>query len=217
MSQLLPDDRQPVVTQDSQRPSSPQLDQLIPFPPGTCLDGKYVIEGELGRGGFGIVLLAREIGLDNREVALKLPRPDLEWKADQIAKFRDEARKVARLNERGIPTIYQILDVTVRDKPTVCVVQQYIPGTSLSRWWKMRQGTPDAYDQLAEMLADIAVVLARPHAKSLFHRDLKPDNVLVDLEDNPYVLDFGLALHVNERKQEAGSGDAFRDGSIHGA
>jgi serine/threonine protein kinase len=67
------------------------------------------------------------------------------------------------------------------------------------------------------MLADIAVVLARPHAKSLFHRDLKPDNVLVDLEDNPYVLDFGLALHVNERKQEAGSGDAFRDGSIHGA
>jgi len=169
-----------------------------------CLDGKYIIERELGRGGFGIVLLAREVSLDNRRVALKLPRPDIAWSKAQIARFREEASKVARLDERGIPTIYQIFDLIVHEQPTVCVVQQYIAGSCLSRWWKRQQETPDAYDRLATMVADIAAVLAVPHAKSLFHRDLKPDNILVDDRGRPSVLDFGLALHVNERTREEG-------------
>lgn len=173
------------------------------FPRGTLLDGRYQIERELGRGGFGLVLLAEEIALD-RKVALKLPRPDIEWSSEQLDRFRDEARMVARFRERGIATIYQIFETSVLGRSTVCVVQQYVSGTSLSRWWERQQDRPDRYDLLAKLLADLSAVLEIAHREGLFHRDLKPDNILVDSDGQPYVLDFGLALHVSERTRSVG-------------
>jgi serine/threonine protein kinase len=150
------------------------------------LGGQYRIVRLLGRGGMGAVFLAREVSLD-RLVALKvLP----EGSADEEARerFRREARTVAQLNHPNIVPLLGFGDVS----RTMYLVMGYVNGESLGDRLKRdgKLGTDDA----RRVLADIADGLDYAHRHGVIHRDIKPDNILIDDESGRALLaDFGIA------------------------
>lgn len=164
--------------------------------------GRFQIRRSLGQGGFGSVFLAWDPQLE-REVVLKIPRLDKHWTLEQRKQFAAEARTTARLRGPGIVTVFDVLEIDIVDRPSICVVQEYLPGTTLSDWLA-QQTRPRNWDRCAELVAEIAEILSSAHQQQLFHRDLKPDNILLDPQGRVHVLDFGLALHVSERTQQTG-------------
>ncbi|MFM7071945.1 MAG: protein kinase domain-containing protein [Planctomycetota bacterium] len=162
--------------------------------------GRYTILGELGRGGFAIVYLAHDPKL-GREVALKIPRPDKEWSTKDLNDFAAEARRTVGLKGKGILTIHDLLECTILGRPSACVIQEYLNGENLQKWLSKRSG-PIAPDTIAKLIAQIAEILDTAHRQGFIHRDVKPDNILMDTGGRPHLLDFGLALHVSERTRD---------------
>jgi serine/threonine protein kinase len=152
--------------------------------------GSYVIEALLGVGGMGAVYRARDSRL-GRRVALKVVRPDREDRTGVAPEDRllGEARAVAALRHRHIVQVY---DAGVADGLTY-LAMEYVEGTPL------RAKIGDASVPLQtrkRWLVEIAEALAAAHRVGIVHRDVKPDNVLVDVEGAAVVLDFGLAKRV---------------------
>ncbi|MEE8523348.1 MAG: protein kinase, partial [Thermoanaerobaculia bacterium] len=147
--------------------------------------GAYRIEATLGQGGMGEVYLARDERLD-RHVALKRIRADLPVDEHRRARFRREARAVARLSHPAIVQIFDLLETEDGD----CIVMERVEGTSLEEL--IARGEIDA-DLAVRLGAEIADGLAEAHAKGLVHRDLKPENVIVTPSGHAKILDFGLA------------------------
>ena len=151
--------------------------------------GKYEILGELGRGGMGVVHLARQPDL-NRVVAIKRLLRGASASPDDMARFRAEASAAARLSH---PHIVGVYDVGVeRDVPFL--VMQYVEGTTLAR--KLADG-PLPPRAAATLLAPICRAVAHAHERGVLHRDLKPSNILIDLSGQPLVGDFGLAKRID--------------------
>ena len=147
--------------------------------------GAYSIEAMLGQGGMGEVYLARDERL-GRYVALKRIRADLPVSEHHRARFRREARAVARLSHPAIVQVFDILETEDGD----CIVMERVEGTSLTE--AIARGEIDA--KFAVRLgAEIADGLAEAHGKGLIHRDLKPENVIVTPSGHAKILDFGLA------------------------
>ena len=151
--------------------------------------GKYEVLGELGRGGMGVVHLARQPDL-NRVVALKRLLRGAAASPDDTARFRAEAAAAARLSHPHIVAVY---DAGVeRDVPFL--VMQYVEGTTLAR--KLADG-PLPPRIAATLLVPICRAVAHAHGRGVLHRDLKPSNILIDLAGRPLVSDFGLAKRID--------------------
>ncbi len=153
--------------------------------------GRYGILQSLGRGGFADVFLARDEELD-RLVALKVPRRDRFRDEEELAKFHDEARMVAQLQHPSIVTVHDV----GRDGDTRFIVMEYIRGRTLLDFLKQEKLT---CPRAARMLADIADAVAHADQHGFVHRDIKPQNILLDSDDHPHVADFGLALSSRDR------------------
>lgn len=150
------------------------------------LSGRYEIIRRLGSGGMATVYLAREIAL-NREVAVKvLPRALLRDE-DFITRFRQEAQVAANLEHPHIVRIHQIGEET-----ELCYfVMSHIPGGSIGDEIKKR-GTIDI-DDIVQWGSDACSALAYAHEHGVIHRDLKPDNIMLDKSRRAVVMDFGIA------------------------
>ncbi|HZI74580.1 MAG TPA: serine/threonine-protein kinase, partial [Gemmatimonadales bacterium] len=147
--------------------------------------GRYSIERELGRGGTGIVYLAREVRLD-RLVALKLLRPD--QGSDGRSRFLLEARTAARLSH---PNIVPILTVE-ECEPFVFFTMPYIAGGTVGE--SVRNRGPFLLIDAVRILRDTAWALEYSHGHGIIHRDIKPDNILIEREtQRTLVADFGIA------------------------
>jgi eukaryotic-like serine/threonine-protein kinase len=147
--------------------------------------GRYSLERELGRGGTGIVYLAREVRLD-RLVALKLLRPD--QGSHGRSQFLLEARTAARLSH---PNIVPILTVE-ECEPFVFFTMPYIAGGTVGESVRIR-GPFLPIDAL-RILRDTAWALEYSHGHGIIHRDIKPDNILIEREtQRTLVADFGIA------------------------
>ena len=135
--------------------------------------GRFLLERELGRGGFGVVHLALDESL-GRRVALKTPRPDRVQNAALWKRFAREARLAAALDH---PAIVPVLEAGVADD-TAYIASAYQEGRSLSRWIaSARQGFPP---RLAAGIAEqLAAGLTHAHQRGVLHRDLKPGNVIM--------------------------------------
>ncbi len=160
--------------------------------------GRYRIESVLGRGGFGLVYLARDEQL-NRSVAIEVPHARLIAHAENAEAYLVEARTVANLDHVNIVPVH---DVGGTAEFPCYVVSKYIEGTDLAK--RLQQSRP-TYHEAAELVATIAEALHYAHKQGLVHRDVKPGNILLDKSGKPFVTNFGLAL----REENVGTGPRY--------
>ena len=152
-----------------------------------ALAGKYSLEAEIGRGGMGIVYLAQEVQLD-RPVALKVLPQELSNKADLRERFLREARTAAKLSHPNIIPIFAVDEVG----EFVYFAMAYIAGETLGQ--RVRDRGPLPPSAGARMLKEIGWALAYAHSQGVIHRDVKPDNILLEEETGrALVADFGIA------------------------
>jgi WD40 repeat protein len=155
----------------------------------------YAILRELGRGGMGVVYLARQVKL-GRQVALKMILAGGHAGAADLARFRTEAEAVARLQH---PHIVQVYEVGEHDgRPFLSL--EYCPGGGLDQ---KLAGTPLPPVKAAALVETLARATAAAHRASVVHRDLKPANVLLTADGEPKITDFGLAKKLDEAGQTA--------------
>ncbi len=155
---------------------------------------RYLIGQEVGRGGMAVVYAAEDVRLQ-RPVALKVLPPELAFRGDVRERFVREAQTAARLNHPHIVPIYAVHE----EGGLVCFAMALVKGESLAARI-VREPRP-SFEYIAHMLEQVADALAYAHACGVVHRDVKPDNVLVDKESGrAMVTDFGIA-----RAAESGS------------
>jgi hypothetical protein len=150
------------------------------------------IETPLGRGGMGAVYLGRQLSLD-REVAVKVLASELADDPQFLERLEREARVMARLRHPNIVAVHDFQ----RTEDGAAIVMEFVEGGSLRE--KLQQhpnGLPVA--EALRILRQIAAGLEAAHASGVIHRDMKPENVLMDADGTARVTDFGLALPLHE-------------------
>jgi serine/threonine protein kinase/formylglycine-generating enzyme required for sulfatase activity len=155
--------------------------------------GRFEIRRELGSGAFGKVYLGRDPQLD-RDVAIKVAKSGSLENAEDRRRFRREARAAAQLRHPHIVPVYEF----GREGDTDYIAYQYIAGTTLRSILKERRRLPQA--EAVELLSKIASALDYAHSHGIVHRDVKPENILIDDQSQPHVADFGCA-----RREEGGA------------
>ncbi|HET7789926.1 MAG TPA: serine/threonine-protein kinase [Gemmatimonadales bacterium] len=152
-----------------------------------ALEGRYQLERPLGRGGMGVVYLARDLRLE-RLVAIKLLPRDRAAQADARDRFLREARTAARLSHPHIVPIFSVHEVG----EFVFFAMAYVPGETLGQ--RIRSGGPLGPRAAARILREVASALAHAHQQGIIHRDVKPDNILLEgTSGRAMVTDFGIA------------------------
>lgn len=172
-------------------PAAPSLKQT--GYDGVLLKDRYLIEGELGRGGIGVVYLARDTQLMNRRVVVKVLLEDSTNALHNPwfkKKFEQEIEALVRLDHPGI---VGVLDAGTMPDGKEFFVMQYVEGGPLR---KLVQGQMD-FAQVARIVRQIGQALSAAHDKGIVHRDLKPENIMVqqvgENEEMIKLIDFGIA------------------------
>lgn len=148
--------------------------------------GRYEIKDVIGRGGMAAVYLAFDPN-SKRDVAVKvLPRESLGKEANAIERFKKELETIASLEHPAIVPVYDVGE----EENQPFFVMRYMAGGSLSVL--IEEGKLSLQDT-ARIIERIAVALDHAHRQGIIHRDIKPDNILFDIHDNPYISDFGVA------------------------
>lgn len=142
----------------------------------------------LGRGGFGITYLARDLKLD-RCVAIKIPRRGEVLSGSERERFEREARSAAKLQHPNIVTVHEVGEFD----GLPFIVCDYIEGLTLRDLISGRRLT---HRESAELMTDVADAVHYAHTNKIIHRDLKPSNILLNMDNKPFVADFGLALNL---------------------
>ena len=161
--------------------------------PAPAAEGLEILE-QLGEGAMGVVYRARQSGL-NRVVALKKLHAVARTDPKLLARFRTEAQAVARLSH---PNFVQIYEIGERDGLPYFLME-HVSGGSLER--KLTSG-PLPWRQAAQLVETLARAMSVAHAHGIVHRDLKPANILLTLDGQPKITDFGLAKIISG--QDAG-------------
>src|SRR5919202_6485507 len=153
---------------------------------GTLIGGRFRLEELVGSGGMSSVYRAYDPTLE-RHVAIKLMHRDISSDADQLERFRREARAVAQLNH---PHVVTVIDAG-EDDGAPYIVFEYVEGETLKERIRRlgRLPVPEAVAYAIE----IGRALSAAHAHRLVHRDIKPQNVLIDADGRARVTDFGIA------------------------
>ncbi len=153
---------------------------------GTSLNDRFRLEEKIGSGGMSTVYRAFDPTLE-RWVAIKLMHRDISEDPDQLERFRREARAVARLSHPHVVTVIDFGE----DDGTPYIVLEYVEGETLKERIK-RMGRLPVAEAVAYAI-EIGRALSCAHSERLVHRDVKPQNVLIDMDGRGKVTDFGIA------------------------
>ena len=165
-----------------------------------AVTGRYSLDSELGRGGMGVVFLARDVALD-RPVAIKLLPADQAAGSERRAGFLREARTAAGLSHPHIVPIHTVEE----HGDLVFYVMTWIDGETLGD--RVRRAGPLPPSEAMRLCQEVAWALAYAHARGIVHRDIKPDNILIERDTGrAMVTDFGIAALANEAVPDATAG-----------
>ncbi|MHC4925361.1 MAG: WD40 repeat domain-containing serine/threonine protein kinase, partial [Planctomycetota bacterium] len=193
-------------------PSSEAETDTGPEARDTKFIGPYRLDGELGRGGMGVVYLATDTRLD-RLVALKVLPPAFSSSGESKQRFDREASVTSRLDHPGVCTVYEAGE----DGGTHYIAMRYVDGTALADILTERSfSTPEGprtvvpgasrHDEIADvchLVEKAARALHTAHEAGLIHRDIKPHNIMIPKSGDPVILDFGLARAEDDSDQTA--------------
>lgn len=158
---------------------------------GTVLSGRYRLEAKLGSGGMSTVYLASDDTLD-RPVAVKVMHREMSEQEDQLQRFSQEARAVAKLTH---PNVVSVIDAG-EDGGYPYIVFEYVKGETLKQRIG-RVGALDTQEAIAYAI-EVARGLGVAHARNMVHRDIKPQNVLIDEEGRAKLTDFGISRQLEQ-------------------
>jgi serine/threonine-protein kinase len=158
---------------------------------GTTLSGRYRLEARIGAGGMSTVYRALDETLQ-RQVAIKLMNREVASDSDQLERFRREARAVAQFSH---PHIVGVIDAG-EDEGRPYIVFEYVEGETLKE--RIRRLGRLPISEAVAYAIEIARALGAAHARHIVHRDVKPQNVLIDEEGSAKVTDFGIARTLDE-------------------
>jgi tRNA A-37 threonylcarbamoyl transferase component Bud32 len=158
---------------------------------GTQLSGRYRIDEKIGAGGMSTVYRARDMTLE-RDVAVKLMHREIAADSDHLERFRREARAVAQLSH---PYIVNVIDAG-EDEGRPYIVFEYVEGETLKERIRRMGRLPVA--EAVAYAVEIARALGYAHQRHIVHRDVKPQNVLIDAEGSAKVTDFGIARTLDQ-------------------
>lgn len=179
---------------------------------GTILHGKYLIGKMLGQGGFGITYIGWDLAL-SRKVAIKEFFPSayvsrdsgattvLQWYPTEQAQearnmgkdmFLKEARKMNHVD--AIPRVVHVLEM-FHDNDTAYIVMNYIPGENLAQ--RIKRTGPMSWKQVQDLLLPVVDIMQSVHDVGLVHRDLSPDNLMIQPDNQVVILDLGAAKDIN--------------------
>jgi serine/threonine-protein kinase len=167
------------------------------------LGAQYQIVREIGRGGMGVVFLARDIAL-HRLVAIKVLRYEFASSEDHRERFRREARMTARLSHPNIVPLHSFGEVG----EFTYIVMKYVHGMSLAERMRREKRLPPA--EVQRILRDLALALDSAHRDGVIHRDLKAENILLEgASGHAMLTDFGVALQRSLDPVRAEAAHAF--------
>jgi serine/threonine protein kinase len=145
----------------------------------------------LGRGGFAEVYEVRDRELE-RQLAVKVLRPDIAWTAGMLQRFKQETRTIAKLQHANILPIHFVGE----DDGLVFYAMPYVEGRSLNSI--LRRSGPLSLRRTLELAIPVLHALQHAHERDLVHRDIKPDNIMVEEPgDRPLLMDFGIAKRLD--------------------
>jgi tetratricopeptide (TPR) repeat protein len=158
----------------------------VVLPAGLEIGRRYRVKSLLGMGGMGAVYLVHDKDLD-RDVALKLIRSDIAEDADTLERFKREIQLSSRVTH---PNVLRVFDLGESDDIKF-LTMQFVDGRDLATILKKQGKLPT--DRLIRVFRQVAEGLKAAHDQGVVHRDLKPQNIMIDSQDRVYVTDFGLA------------------------
>jgi predicted Ser/Thr protein kinase len=159
------------------------------------VDAKYRIERSLGRGGMGAVYRARDVRLE-RDVAIKVVRPDLLADSDARIRFRREAQIIAGLQH---PCLVAVFDYGTLPDGAAYLVMEFVRGRDLRTVLRAEKRFDS--ERTVRLMRTVSAAIETAHAAGILHRDLKPENIMLpDAGVEAKVLDFGIAKAVGERR-----------------
>src|SRR5690606_35772406 len=172
---------------EAHRRMTDPTERPLPTRLAAALGDAYTIEGEIGRGGMGVVYRARDERLQRR-VAIKVLPPELAFQKDIRERFTREAQTAARLSHPHIVPIHTVGE----GEGLVYFVMGYVDGESVGARIKRRGRLP--VEEARRIMRETADALSAAHAVSIIHRDIKPDNILLEgTRGRVMVTDFGIA------------------------
>jgi len=175
------------------------------FKPGDLIDGQYLVLKQLGKGGMGIVYKVKEGSWTNRLFALKILLPE-GIRTSQIDKAvlndlrKRFTREASLCMDLDHPNIVKVVGVRIFEENKVYLLMEYIDGENLSKW--LNTHSTGFMRERWKIIADISDALQYAHEKQIYHRDVKPTNIMVAGSGQSRIVDFGLAKSMEQELGE---------------